>query len=104
MDWLLGIPLTWKSWKYWIVYPSRSRSLRILGYRPLGAPSLTRAGVLEVLDWVRVGSYSLLALLCPAPPQLATMSGELRTGEGPKLGDATGAKSVGVEWVQIYPA
>merc|ERR1712166_14896 len=49
------------------------------------------------------GSDSLLALYRPDLLHLPTTNGEHCTGDGIKLGEAIGAKTIDLEWVQVHP-
>merc|ERR1719359_546173 len=49
------------------------------------------------------GSDSLLAKYRPDLLHLPTTNGEHCTGDGIKMGEAIGAKSVDLEWVQVHP-
>merc|ERR1719156_222583 len=46
---------------------------------------------------------SLLAKYRPDLMHLPTTNGEHRTGDGIKMGEAIGAKSIDLEWVQVHP-
>ena len=46
---------------------------------------------------------SLLAKYRPDLLHLPTSNGEHCTGDGIKMGEAIGAKSVDLEWVQVHP-
>jgi len=49
------------------------------------------------------GSDSLLAQYRPDLLHLPTTNGEHCTGDGIKMGEAIGAKSIDLEWVQVHP-
>merc|ERR1711953_106679 len=49
------------------------------------------------------GSESLLAMYRPDLLHLPTTNGEHCTGDGIKMGEAIGAKSIDLEWVQVHP-
>merc|ERR1719386_464287 len=46
---------------------------------------------------------SLLAQYRPDLMHLPTTNGEHCTGDGIKMGEAIGAKSIDLEWVQVHP-
>merc|ERR1712014_335323 len=48
-------------------------------------------------------SDSLLAKYRPDLMHLPTTNGEHCTGDGIKMGEAIGAKSIDLEWVQVHP-
>ena len=48
-------------------------------------------------------SNSLLAQYRPDLLHLPTTNGEHCTGDGIKMGEAIGAKSIDLEWVQVHP-
>merc|ERR1711874_50190 len=49
------------------------------------------------------GNDSLLAQYRPDLLHLPTTNGEHCTGDGIKMGEAIGAKSIDLEWVQVHP-
>merc|ERR1712079_646151 len=49
------------------------------------------------------GSDSLLAMYRPDLLHLPTTNGEHCTGDGIKMGEAIGAKTIDLEWVQVHP-
>lgn len=46
---------------------------------------------------------SLLAKYRPDLMHLPTTNGEHCTGDGIKMGEAVGAKSIDLEWIQVHP-
>ena len=55
------------------------------------------------LSLLHITKDSLLAKYRPDLLHLPTTNGDHTTGDGIKMGEAIGARSIDLEWVQVHP-